>query len=320
MSEHWQSRPEGGGHFAIWLIRFIGLHFGRRFARLFLYPITLYFYFRRGPERRSSYDYLRRVLDHRANAWQVMRLIHAFACTILDRVFLLSRGLQGFRIDTRGLEHLHAILDTGRSVMLLGAHFGSFEAKRVLATQRPQYKLKLVMDKSKMPALTELLGALAPDLAANIIDASRDSTEVVLALSEAVREESSMVAMLGDRGRAHEAMCRVPFLGELAPFPVAPWLIASVLGLPVLLSLGVYRGGNRYELVFEQLAERVVLPRGNRDAALDAYIRHYASRLEHYVRDAPYNWFNFYDFWNSQPDTTDAAQTARLFYSADAAK
>ncbi|HXS73809.1 MAG TPA: acyltransferase [Rhodanobacteraceae bacterium] len=317
MSEHWQQRPEGGGRFALWLIRFIGLHFGRHFSRAFLYPITLYFFFRRGPERRSSYDYLRRVLGRPANAWQVMRLIHAFACTTLDRVFLLARGLKGFRITTHGLEHLHAMLDGGTSVMLLGAHVGSFEVQRVLATQRPQYKLKLVMDKSKMPALTDLLEALAPDLADNIIDASRGGTDVVLALSEAA-QTGAMVAMLGDRGRAHEAMRSVPFLGEPAPFPAAPWLIASTLNLPVLMCIGLYRGGNRYELVFEPLAERVVLPRENRQAALDGYIGTYAARLEHHVREAPYNWFNFYDFWHPQPNSVREPAAAVPLHHADA--
>ena len=317
-TEHWQSRPEGGGYFAIWLIRTIGLYCGRTFARLFLYPVTLYFYFRRGLERRSSYDYLQRVFGKRATAWQVMKLIHAFASTILDRVFLLARGLKGFEITTHGLEHLHAQLDAGRSVLLLGAHYGSFEAARVLATHRPQYKLRLVMDKSKMPALTEVLGALAPDLAAGIIDAARGGTEVVLAVADAVRDGSSMVALLGDRGRAHEQMREALFMGEPAPFPVAPWLIAAALDLPVILSLGIYRGGNRYELIFEPLADRIVLPRRDREAALDAYIRHYAARLEHYVREAPYNWFNFYDFWHSLPP--DEADQQRPVVAAGHAK
>ncbi len=298
-SDHWLDRPEAGGWFAIWLIRFIGLHFGRGLARLFLYPITLYFYFRRGPERRASRDYFRRLSGKPGSAWQVMCLIHAFASTILDRVFLLARGLDGFRVSTRGVEELRRQLDRGRGVLLLGAHVGSFEVLRVLAAGRPECKLKLVMDKSKTPALTALLEALAPELADSVIDTGRGGTDIVLALSEAARE-GAMITLLGDRGRPHEVMREVPFLGAPAPFPAAPWQIAALLEVPVVLCLGMYRGGNRYDLVFETLAEEVELPRADRNIALDAYIRHYAARLEHHLREAPCNWFNFYDFWQPQ--------------------
>ena len=36
-----------------------------------------------------------------------------------------------------------------------------------------------------------------------------------------------------------------------------------------------------------------------RAGALDALARHYASRLEHYCLRAPYQWFNFYEFWDT---------------------
>jgi predicted LPLAT superfamily acyltransferase len=305
--EHWLDRPEAGGWFAIWLIRFVGLHFGRGFARLFLYPITLYFYFRRGPERRAAHDYFRRLDGKPGSAWQAMRLIHAFASTILDRVFLLARGIDGFRVTTRGVDELHRHLDRGQGVLLLGAHVGSFEVLRVLATRRPECKLKLVMDKSKTPALTALLEALAPRLSDSIIDTARGGMDIVLALSEAAHE-GAMITLLGDRGRPHELMRDAPFLGTDAPFPAAPWLIASLLKVPVVLCLGLYRGGDRYDLVFETLTEQVELPRTDRAQVLDAHVRHYAARLEHYLREAPFNWFNFYDFW--QPQSAADAQPA----------
>ncbi len=317
MSGHWLDRPEAGGWFAIWLIRFVGLHFGRGFARLILYPVTLYFYFRRGPERRSSRDYFRRINGRPGNALQVMRLIHAFASTILDRVFLLARGIDGFRVSTRGVDQLHRHLDRGQGVLLLGAHVGSFEVLRVLATRRPECRLKLVMDKSKTPALTSLLEALAPELSDSIIDTARGGMDIVLALSEAAAE-GAMVTLLGDRGRPHELMRDASFLGADAPFPAAPWLIASLLKVPVVLCLGMYRGGNRYDLVFETLAEQVELPRTDRNQALDGYIQQYAVCLEHYLREAPYNWFNFYDFWqpqsaaDAQPAVEGALQHARV--------
>ena len=56
MSADWKQRPEGGGWFAIWLIRNIARYGGRAVARVLLYPITLYFLLVRGPERKASRD------------------------------------------------------------------------------------------------------------------------------------------------------------------------------------------------------------------------------------------------------------------------
>jgi predicted LPLAT superfamily acyltransferase len=78
--------------------------------------------------------------------------------------------------------------------------------------------------------------------------------------------------------------------------------------VPVVLAFGLYRGGNRYDVAFETFSDGVQIPRAERGRALNALIRRYATRLEHYARLAPYNWFNFYDFWNS--DATDTAAVA----------
>ncbi|HET6553006.1 MAG TPA: acyltransferase [Dyella sp.] len=302
MSEHWQSRPEGGGRFAIWLIRAIALHGGRRLGRVALYPITLYFYWRRGPERAASRQYLERVFDEPVSAWQVVRHIHAFAATLLDRIFLLAHGEKAFDITVEGLETLEATLAQGRGLLLLGSHQGSFEALRAISSRRPGIPLRVVLDKQKTPALTELLEALAPDIGANVIDASLGGASITLAMAEAC-EKGAMVALLADRGREHEVLRRAPFLGEPAPFPVGPWLLAHSLRAPVMLCFGLYEGGNRYRLVFEPFAERIEIPRQDRAEALDDLIGRYARRLEHYIHVAPYNWFNFYDFWQQDVAT-----------------
>jgi predicted LPLAT superfamily acyltransferase len=296
MSAHWQSRPEGGGRFALWLIRSIGLHGGRRFGRLCLYPITLDFFLRRKPEREASRQYLEKVLPGPVTTWQVMKHIHCFAATMLDRIFLLAHGERDFQIETEGLELLIERVEQGRGVLLFGSHQGSFEALRALASRQPNVQLRVLLDKQKTPALTELLEALAPDIGDKVIDASKDGASMVLQMAEACAQ-GAMVALLADRGREHEVLRRAELVGQSAPFPVGPWLLAHALQVPVVLCFGLYLGGNRYRLIFEPFAERVDIPRHDRAPALDAVIGRYAQRVEHYIHVAPYNWFNFYDFW-----------------------
>ncbi len=292
----WKERPEGGGRLALKLIRGVARHGGRTVGRLLLLPITLYFTAVRGPERRASIEYLSRVLGRPAGLRDGMRHVHTFAATILDRVFLLGGRIDDFDVDVRGLDALHAALDQRRGVLLFGSHVGSFEVLRVLARKRPDYTIRVVLDKAQSPLVTQLLDELNPEIAAGVIDASQDGPAIVMAIHQACRE-GALVALLVDRVRGDEAWLASPFLGAPARFPTAPWLIAAMLKVPVVLGFGLYRGGNRYDLVFEPFADVVEVPRGERAAALSALIRRYASRLETFARHAPYNWFNFYDFW-----------------------
>jgi predicted LPLAT superfamily acyltransferase len=298
----WKQRPEGGGFFAIWLIRTIARRGGRGLARSLLWPITFYFLLMRGPERRASLAYLQRVLPVRPNLAHVARHIHTFASTILDRVFLLSGQLERFDIEVHGLSGLEAQLDRGRGALLLGSHLGSFDALRALATRRPDVRVRVLLDKAHNPAMQQLLDALNPQLARDIIDAGQPGPAIVLAMKEAL-DEGALVAMLADRALPHESAVAVEFMGGPARFPAAPWSLAGVLQVPVTLAFGLYRGGNRYELVFEALSDGLSLPRHERTRALAGLVQTYAARLQHHARRAPYNWFNFFDFWHTDDAT-----------------
>lgn len=311
MNAVWKQRPEGGGRLAIVLIRAIACHGGRALARVLLWPITGYFLLVRGPERRASRAYLSCLSGRPAGLGEVARHIHVFASTILDRVFMLTGQMQRFQVQVHGLEQLHALLDKGQGVLVFGSHLGSFDALRVLAQERPDVQVRVVLDKAQSPVMTELLGELNPRLASNIIDAGQDGTSIAMAIKQAC-DEGALVALLVDRTRPDDPALPARFLGRNALFPTAPWLIAATLKVPVVLAFGLYGGGNRYALHFETFAETLEVPRRSRAAALSALIGRYAGRLEHYARLAPYNWFNFYDFWNTRtglgpaPGGTDA--------------
>ena len=60
-----------------------------------------------------------------------------------------------------------------------------------------------------------------------------------------------------------------------------------------------------YALILEELKAHhqlrlaALLPdRVERGALVEDAMRRYVERLEHYCRGAPFNWFNFYDYWS----------------------
>lgn len=317
MTHEWMQRPEAGTVFGYRLFIAFARLFGRTASRLVLYPITLYFLIRRGPERRASRAYLERVTGRSASLWQVAKHIHCFAAVTLDRAFLLSERFKRFDIHTYGLDDLRRTWEEQRGVLVFGSHLGSFDALRVLAQLRPDVKVRVVIDTEQNPELTRMLNAFNPSLAQSIINARQEGALTALAIKEAL-DEKALVTLLVDRARPGNAVTPVEFLGHTAPLPMSPWQLAAALKAPVMLCFGLYRGGNRYDLHFEPFADSLNLERRNREASLRHVMQRYADRLAHYARSAPYNWFNFYDFW--RPNPPNATPPARPDGDADVAR
>ncbi|GAB3510469.1 LpxL/LpxP family acyltransferase [Pseudoxanthomonas daejeonensis] len=302
----WKHRPEGGTRHSLALIVGIARHGGRALARLCLYPITLYFLLVRGPEREASRAWLSRSRGRQAGTWAVARHIHTFASTILDRVYLLGGQTWRFDIRVHGLEPLVELVDQGRGVLLFGSHLGSFDALRILSRRRPGLKVRIVLDRTQNPVLTEIFDTLDPSLARGVIDGSQPGAAIALEIQHAL-QSGELVALLVDRAQAHEDTATAPFLGQPARFPLTPWRLAAALHAPVLLCFGLYAGGNRYDLHFERFLDPAdgsspLPPRGERGRWLQQCVARYAVRLEHHARLAPFNWFNFFDFWSDSPD------------------
>lgn len=296
----WSSQGERGTRGALRLIRWIALALGRAPTRVLLYPITFYFLVKAAPQRRVSRRFLTRVLGRPARLADIARHFHCFAATILDRVFLLAGRRSGLDIRLHRPELVLDRVSAGRGFLLLGSHLGSFEALRALAIDEAHMPLKVLMYPSHNRIITELLHMLNPAAAAAVIPL--DGPAPLLAVGESLGAGYA-VGLLGDRYRAGEPTATCRFLGGQAAFPTGPFALAAVTGVPVVLFFGLYRGGNRYDVHFELLAERVRIgPRAQRDADLRQWVQRYADRLAHHTRDAPFNWFNFYDYWEDGDD------------------
>ncbi len=65
----------------------------------------------------------------------------------------------------------------------------------------------------------------------------------------------------------------------------------------------MYFGANRYDLHFELISEQLGANRQERTTAIEIGMTRYVTRLQDLVRKHPYNWFNFYDFWQDESTT-----------------
>lgn len=272
---------------------------GRWPARAILYPITLYYLLFSPAQCRASRRYLTRVLEREPNLKDLARHIHCFASTILDRVYFMTSQFDRFNIHFVNRHIPRQFTRSSRGFILLGSHFGSFEVLRTYASKKQPMPIRILMYEGQNPMIVQVLNALNPELSEMVIPLQ--APDCLLQVRDAL-DRGSAVGMLGDRTMDNKkektVQCRL--LGETVTLPAASILIAAAVGVPVVVFFGVYKGGNRYELHFELLAEKIRLDRGDKMAQIQQWMQKYVDILEYQMRTHPYNWFNFYDYWHDE--------------------
>lgn len=291
----WIGHGERGSPALVRLVLWLSRRYGRAAIRPLLIPITLYFFFGAPAARRASRDVLRRVLGRRPRAREVFHHFHTFASTILDRVFMLTGEDPGLTVTVSDPDRLLERARRGQGCMVVGAHLGSFEILRVLAVAHAPVRLKVLMRAEQNPMLTRVFAALNPAVAETLVTIR--GPEDVLLLREWV-QRGGFVGVLGDRAVSGERQVELPFLGSPAGFPLGPLELALLLHLPVYTAFGLHQGDGRYEVRFSLLVEQITEDRGERERALADAAGRYAQGLEQVVREHPFNWFNFFPFWD----------------------
>jgi predicted LPLAT superfamily acyltransferase len=299
----WARTPERSNALALRVMSWIAIFLGRRMARGVLHLITAYFVLFASAPRRHAARYLQRALGRPATWRDLYRHVHAFASTVLDRVYLLRGRMDLFDMHVTGDELFAATLAEGRGAFLLGAHIGSFEALHAVGKCQPGLNIAMVMYPDNARLINSALEAIAPDFKLSVIALGRrDST---LAIRDWL-DGGGLAGMLGDRSLPGEAArtgtVSVPFLGREAVFSDGPFRLAMLLRRRVIFMVGLYDGGARYDVRFEVLADftqRIATP-AERERCIREAVLAYAARLEALCRESPYNWFNFYDFWREE--------------------
>ena len=278
--------------------------FGRPIALVIVHLIALYFFLTDGPGREASRSYLRRI--HKLSGeqgeppglWQSFLHYRMFALSIFDRVEFWFGHADEFVFEFHGKEIFDRVLSEGRGAIIVGSHLGNFDAMRLLASRAGKV-VNVLMFTDHAQRINLIFRELSPDVDLHVIRPDPSSIKTAFEVRSCL-ERGELVAILadrveaGDRGDVH----KTSFLGSAVGFPTSAFMLATLFGCPVMQMVGLRVDSRRYEITATLLSEGVKLSRGERRAHINSMVERFARTLEILCLRAPYQWFNYYDFWS----------------------
>lgn len=294
---HWTNVAEAGFAFGTWALFMVNKYLGRWPFRVVLAPVLLFYIVKNRVARTSSRDYFAR-LGFAPSTLRTYQHLFGFAETLLDKLMAVAGQYPFSKLRFTGREVMLESLAAGRGGVLITAHMGCLEVCRLAAERKNGPRLNVLVHTPNAERFNDVLQRLDPDNHVKLIQVTNVAPSTAAMLSEKV-DQGEFVVIAGDRVPVSDSSGRtvsVPFLGSDAHFPIGPWVLAGALKCQVIL-FSVVREDDTYRVRFERLAEQVDLPRGKRDEAFKRYASLYAQKLEALCRAAPFDWFNFYPFW-----------------------
>lgn len=311
-ARHWAQIGEATSVAGIGVLYAVHHVFGRWPFRVCLLPVVVYYWLRHGHARRASLQYLQRLgaatgaLRRTPGRMQTFRHLYGFAETLLDKLLATAGRYPMAKVRFSGREAMHAQLADGRGAIILTAHIGCLELCQVLARYHRDFRVSALVHTAHAERYNRIIRRLDPESRITLVQVEDISPATALMLSEKIAA-GEFVAIAGDRVPVRGGrVVRADFLGHPAPFPIGPYVLASVLDCPVY-TMACTHAGDGYSVRFEPFAERIVLPRRERDAVFAAQAARFARWLRERVIEAPYDWFNFFPFWDQAPDDVRAS-------------
>jgi predicted LPLAT superfamily acyltransferase len=327
-SPHWSRLAERGGQWGIRIVQACYRLLGRRATRLLLHPVVFYYLLTSARARHASLAYLRRVqarggLPPASLGWRhAYKHLLAFAESGVDKIGAWMGEVASTAVDFPQRDEFERLRRSGRGALFIGAHLGNLEMTRAIATGEGLAKINAVVYTENARRFTAALRAANEDFALNLLPVNELGPDTAIMLREKI-DAGELLVIVGDRTPPAEngRISSAQFLGDTAAFAQGPFLLASLLECPVYLFFCL-READGYRIHLEHFAELVELPRKTRRQSIDAYVQLYAARLEAYCLRAPYQWFNFYDFWREAAEprmdaaaTTESASESALGFS-----
>ncbi|ABG59385.1 acyltransferase [Cytophaga hutchinsonii] len=293
----WDGKSKGskaGYSFFVFILRRMGVWP----TYIVLYPAAFYYFIQFNQAWKSIYSFLRERmgLSPLKAFFGVYRNFYIFGQTLVDRVIVMA-GYGNFTFTFDGEENLIQMVEEGTGGLLVSAHLGNWEIAGHLL-YRVKAKINIVMFEGEHEKVKEYLDRVKGEKNIQVIAIKEDLSHLY-AINDAF-ERKELVCMHGDRFLPGTRVVEVPFLGEPACFPSGPLLMAAKYKVPVSFVFAMKERSSHYYFSATK-GEVYTFDRDKNTQAeqlKDAFTT-FVQLIEKNVKKYPYQWFNYYNFWQT---------------------
>ncbi len=218
------------------------------------------------------------------------RHIYAFALNIFDR-FIAKEGTEqnGVKVEKVNLSSFEALQKSGG--ILLFSHHGNW-AQSFKMFDVYDIRLNIISDEAIDESLLKIENRSESNSRINIISL-KNGMQAMLDIARALQNNEVVIIMV-DRVKEANKTVEVSFLDRPTLFHSGGFEIAHMRKAPMLGCDIVRTGDNEIKVHF---SETITSDKESKETIIHDLAQQYASFLEKVVRQYPWQWFNFFDFW-----------------------
>ncbi|MBQ0016648.1 MAG: lipid A biosynthesis (KDO)2-(lauroyl)-lipid IVA acyltransferase [Bacteroidales bacterium] len=290
--DNWAGKTDGTSwmqRLLIVVIRFTGL----RIAYV-LMSFVIPFYMilnRKGYVSIKHYFQNRHGDSYLKAVWHVYRNHFAFGQVIIDR-FAAYGGMK-FNLEISGYDLFNNAIEGDKGVLMLSSHVGNYELAGYMLVSRKKKFYAVLYDGDTNVVMQNRQRILSQN---NICLVPLKEDMSHLFTINAALDTGDIVSIPADRVLGSSKTVECEFMGSKAVFPLGPFKLATHKNVPVFAVFVLRSSPQTYKVYIKQIS---VLSNKSNNERCFLMAQKYASELESVVKKYPYQWFNYYDFWQN---------------------
>lgn len=263
--------------------------FGYRGGRMLLVPVVFsYLLF-----SRKIHVLVGPYLDHRFAGlnrwkrwWYAFAIMRSFGTVLMDRVWLGYQDHERFRAEVIGYESMVEIVDNKKGMIMLTAHVGNWQAA-ISHLSGLSVPVHAMMRK-------EGVAVEMGEIPFSPIEVEAPFGGMIEAT--AALQKGEVVIIMGDR-YIKGPHVTVSFLGEKVRIPTGAFALSVSTGAPIVVVFAAKTAPMEFEVRVFDVLHPGLSSREKRDEVVQECAEKYSQLLEKYLRQYPFQWYNFFDFW-----------------------